>query len=243
MEYLVILAVALAAGTLSGIVGTGSSMMLMPFLVIFFGPKHAVPIMAIASILGNLGRVIAWWRLVDWRAVLAYSATAIPGAALGVNSLLALPARAVDVALGLFFLSMIPVRRWLGRHQLRITRVHLALLGGPIGFLTGIVVSTGPLSVPIFVSYGLDKGAFLSTEAASSLAIYLAKVATFEALGALPLDIVAKGLLCGSAIMGGAFIARRFVMHMSAATFKRVLDGLMLVSGLSMLWAAVRFAG
>jgi len=32
-------------------------------------------------------------------------------------------------------------------------------------------------------------------------------------------------------------------MHMSAATFKRVLDGLMLVSGLSMLWAAVRFAG
>ena len=242
MEYLVILAVALAAGTLSGIVGTGSSMMLMPFLVIFFGPKHAVPIMAIASILGNLGRVMAWWRLVDWRAVLAYSATAIPGAALGVNTLLTLPARAVDVALGLFFLSMIPVRRWLARHQLRITRLHLALLGGPIGFLTGIVVSTGPLSVPIFVSYGLDKGAFLSTEAASSLAIYCAKVVTFEALGALPFDIVAGGLLCGAGIMAGAFIARRFVMHMSAATFKRVLDGLMLVSGLSLLWAAVRFA-
>jgi uncharacterized membrane protein YfcA len=242
MEYIVILAVALAAGTLSGIVGTGSSMMLMPFLVIFFGPKHAVPIMAIASILGNLGRVMAWWRLVDWRAVLAYSATAIPGAALGVNTLLTLPARAVDVALGLFFLSMIPARRWLGRHQLRITRLHLALIGGPIGFLTGIVVSTGPLSVPIFVAYGLDKGAFLSTEAASSLAIYLAKVATFEALGALPLEIVAQGLLCGCAIMAGAFIARRFVMHMSAATFKRVLDGLMLVSGLSLLWAAVRFA-
>ena len=240
MEYLVILAVALAAGTLSGIVGTGSSMMLMPFLVIFFGPKHAVPIMAIASILGNLGRVMAWWRLVDWRAVLAYSATAIPGAALGVNTLLTLPARAVHVALGLFFLSMIPVRRWLARHQLRITRLHLALLGGPIGFLTGIVVSTGPLSVPIFVSYGLDKGAFLSTEAASSLAIYCAKVATFEALGALPFDIVAGGLLCGAGIMAGAFIARRFVMHMSAATFKRVLDGLMLVSGLSLLWAAMR---
>ena len=42
--------------------------------------------------------------------------------------------------------------------------------------------------------------------------------------------------------MAGAFIARRFVMHMSAATFKRVLDGLMLASGLSLPWAAVRFA-
>jgi len=242
MEYLLILAVALAAGTLSGIVGTGSSMMLMPFLVIFFGPKQAVPMMAIASILGNLGRVLAWWRLVDWGAVLAYSATAIPGAALGVKSLLALPARAVDVALGLFFLSMIPVRRWLARHELRITRLHLALLGGPIGFLTGIVVSTGPLSVPIFVSYGLEKGAFLATEAASSLAIYGAKVATFEALGALPVEIVAGGLLCGSGIMTGAFIARRMVLRMSAGTFRHVLDGLMLVSGLSLLWAAARFA-
>jgi hypothetical protein len=242
MEYAVILAVALAAGTLSGIVGTGSSMMLMPFLVIFFGPKQAVPIMAIASILGNLGRVMAWWRLVDWRAVGAYSATAIPGAALGVNTLLTLPARVVDVALGLFFLSMIPARRWLARHELRITRLHLALLGGPIGFLTGIVVSTGPLSVPIFVAYGLDKGAFLSTEAASSLAIYGAKVVTFRALDALPLDIVAQGLLCGSGIMAGAFVARHFVLRMSGEAFKRLLDALMMVSGLSLLWAAARFA-
>ena len=239
MEYILILAVALAAGTLSGIVGTGSSMMMMPFLVIFFGPKQAVPIMAIASILGNLGRVMAWRRLVDWRGVGAYSATAIPGAALGVKSLLALPARMVDVALGVFFLSMVAVRRWLARRELRITRVHLALIGGPIGFLTGIVVSTGPISVPIFVAYGLEKGAFLATEGASSLAIYGAKVVTFETLGALPLDIVAGGLLCGSGIMAGAFIARRFVMRMSASAFKHVLDGLMVVSGLSMLWAAI----
>jgi hypothetical protein len=240
MEYAIILAVALAAGTLSGVVGTGSSMLLMPFLVIFFGPKHAVPIMAIASIMGNLGRVMAWWRLVDWRAVGAYSATAVPGAVLGVESLLALPARAVDVALGVFFLSMIPARRWLGRHELRVTRLHLALLGGPIGFLTGIVVSTGPLSVPIFVAYGLDKGAFLSTEAASSLAIYCTKVGTFRARDALPVEIVAQGLLCGSAVMAGAFVARHLVLRMPAGMFKRVLDGLMLVSGGSLLWAAVR---
>jgi hypothetical protein len=240
MEYAILLAAALAAGTLGGVVGTGSSMVLMPFLVIFFGPKHAVPIMAIASIMGNLGRVMAWRRLVDWRAVAAYSATAIPGAALGVHSLLALPARAVDVALGLFFMSMIPARRWLARRELHITRLHLALIGGPIGFLTGIVVSTGPLSVPIFLAHGLERGAFLSTEAGASMVVYCAKVVTFRALGALPWDIVAKGVMCGSALMAGAFVGRHVVLRMSTEMFKRVLDGLMLVSGLSLLWAAVR---
>jgi len=240
MGYAVILAAALAAGTLGGVVGTGTSIVLMPLLVIFFGPKQAVPIMAIAALMGNLGRVIAWRRLVDWGAVAAYSSTAIPGAALGVKSLLALPSSAVDVALGLFFLAMIPARRWLARAKLRVTRLHLALAGGPIGFLTGIVVSTGPLNVPIFLAYGLEKGAFLSTEAASSIAIFCTKVLTFRALGALPFDIIGKGLVCGSAVMAGAFVGRHLVLRMSTEVFKHVLDGLMLVSGLSLLWAAVR---
>ena len=42
--------------------GFGSSIMLMPVLVIVFGPLHAVPIMAIAAILANLSRVLIWWR-------------------------------------------------------------------------------------------------------------------------------------------------------------------------------------
>ena len=58
MELAVVLAVGLAAGTISGIVGFGSSIMLMPVLVLFFGPLHAVPIMAIAAILANLSRVL-----------------------------------------------------------------------------------------------------------------------------------------------------------------------------------------
>ena len=45
MELLLILGVGLVAGTLSGIVGFGSSIMMMPVLVLVFGPREAVPIM------------------------------------------------------------------------------------------------------------------------------------------------------------------------------------------------------
>lgn len=44
-------------------------------------------------------RIMVWWREVDWRAVLAYSATAAPFPALGAATLLALPARVIEVAL------------------------------------------------------------------------------------------------------------------------------------------------
>jgi sulfite exporter TauE/SafE len=68
MDYLLVLAAGLVAGTISGIVGTGSSIILVPILVIAFGPKQAVPTMAIAALMANLARILAWWREVDWRA-------------------------------------------------------------------------------------------------------------------------------------------------------------------------------
>jgi len=44
LVYALILATALCAGALSGIIGTGSSIILLPLLVYQFGPKQAVPI-------------------------------------------------------------------------------------------------------------------------------------------------------------------------------------------------------
>ena len=238
MNFLFVLAVGLVAGTLSGIVGTGSSIMLMPVLVYAYGPKQAVPIMAVAAVLANLSRILAWWREVDWRACAAYSVTGIPAAALGARTLLALPSRAVDISIGLFLIAMVPARHWLARHQLKFSLWHLALGGAVIGYLTGIVVSTGPLSVPLFLFYGLTRGAFLATEAASSLGLYFSKSITFQHFGALTGDIALKGLIAGSSLMFGAFIAKRFVLRLEPEVFRLVMDAIMLMAGLSMLWNA-----
>jgi uncharacterized protein len=240
LNFLFVLAVGLVAGTLSGIVGTGSSIMLMPVLVYQFGPKQAVPIMAVAAVMANLSRILAWWRDVDWRACAAYSVTGIPAAALGARTLLVLPSRAVDISIGLFLIAMVPARHWLARHNLKVTLWHLAIGGAVIGYITGIVVSTGPLSVPLFLFYGLTKGAFLATEAASSLGLYASKSVTFQRFGALTPDIFVKGLIAGSSLMVGAFLAKRFVLRLDAEMFRLVMDVIMLAAGISMFWNAMQ---
>jgi uncharacterized membrane protein YfcA len=232
------LIVGLVAGALSGIIGTGSSILLLPILVFQFGPKQAVPIMAVAALMSNIAKVMAWWREVDWRAFAAYSIPGVPAAALGARTLLVLPAHVVDIALGTFFLAMIPIRHWLHARSFRIRLWQLAIAGGAIGFLTGIVLSSGPLSVPAFTAYGLVKGAFLSTEAAGSLALMVSKVATFEQLGALPPAALVQGLIIGAAVMAGAFVGKAIVQRMSIHTFQHVLDAMLFCSGLSLLWAA-----
>ncbi len=239
MEYLFVLAVGLAAGTVSGIIGTGSSIMLVPVLVYAFGPKEAVPIMAVAALLGNVSRVLAWWREVDWRACAAYGATGMPAAALGAKTLLILPARVVDLAIGTFLIVMIPTWRWLAALKIKLAPWHLAILGAGIGYLTGIVVSTGPISVPLFLAYGLVKGAFIATEAASSVGVYIGKAIAFREFGALPAAVILKGLIAGSALMAGSFVAKHFMVRLSPQHFRLMMDGLMLAAGLSMLLAAL----
>jgi uncharacterized membrane protein YfcA len=240
LSYLLVLAIGSVAGLVSGIVGTGATIILLPVLAIVFGPKAAIPIMAIVALMSNFAKITSWWREIDWRATAAYAVGGIPGAALGARTMLSLPPRVVDIALGAFFLIMIPGRRWLASRNYKVGLPFLAIGGLLIGFLTGIVVSTGPITVPLFSAYGLAKGGFIATEAAASLAMYISKAITFRSFGALPTDIILQGLITGSSVMAGTYAAKLVVERLAVATFQRLLDVVMLISGISLIVAALR---
>ncbi len=240
LSYALVLFIGTIAGLVSGIVGTGATVILLPALTLSFGPKSAIPIMAIVAMMSNFAKITAWWREIDWRAAGAYALGGIPGAALGARTMLLLPPHIVDLSLGVFFLVMIPGRRWLAARSYKIGPVFLAAAGLVVGFLTGIVVSTGPISVPIFTSYGLVKGAFIATEAAASIALYISKAITFRAFGALPTDIIVQGVITGSSVMAGTYVSKLLLERISVVHFQRLLDIVMLISGISLIVAALR---
>jgi uncharacterized protein len=216
MIWLAILALGLAAGTIGGIVGFGSSIMLMPALMLAFGPQEAVPIMAIAALMANLSRVAVWWREVDWRANAYYCATAVPAAALGARTLLTLDPHIVEATLGVLFFLM-----------------------AGIGFLAGMVASTGPINTPFFIAYGLVKGAYLSTEAVGSIAVGLTKTIVFQRLNALSWETAARGLIIGTTVMAGSWVAKGFVLRLEADQFRLLMDALLILAGMVLLWGAL----
>ena len=239
MIWLTVLLLALAAGTVGGIVGFGSSIMMMPALVLAVGPKEAVPIMAIAGLMANLSRVAVWWSVVDWRVAAAFSATAIPMAALGARALIALDAKQIQLALGLFFLAMIPARRRLLASGIQIGLGGMALAGACIGFLSGLVTTVGPIGTPFFLAYGLVKGAFISTEAMASALMGIAKAGVFRSFGALPTEVLIKGLMVGGAVAIGSWLSKQLIMKIAADQFQLLMDGLLLVAAIVMLAGAL----
>jgi uncharacterized protein len=234
MAFVVVFLLALGAGALGGLVGTGSSLVLLPVLVTIYGPRMAVPMMGIAAVMANIARVAAWWRQIRWRPVLAYALPGTPAAVLGAHTLLTISPKIIDGLLGVFFLAMIPVRRVMTAHAWRVRLWQLGVAGAVVGFLTGLVLSTGPLSVPVFTGFGLNGGAFLGTEAASSLVLYAGKLATFGQLGALTLAVVARGLAIGTALMVGPFLTRAIVRQARARTYAVLIDVVLLAAAAGM---------
>ena len=153
-SILILGSLGLIAGVLGGVIGFGTTIILMPALVHFYGPVQTVSIIAITATLANFSRVILWWRETNWKVCLMYSLTAIPAVALGANTLVLLNATFIEAILGVFLIVLIPIRRWLRRQAFTITLWHMSVVGAIIGYLTGIVATTGAINTPFFLAFG-----------------------------------------------------------------------------------------
>ncbi|WP_228268200.1 sulfite exporter TauE/SafE family protein, partial [Acinetobacter sp. TUM15113] len=106
MIYVALALIGVLSGLISGIVGTGSSIILLPILAYIFGAKLAVPIMAIASIMGNISRVVMWRNELNIKAFLLFISLGIPATVFGANTLWVMSPFLSNLCIGLFFLCL-----------------------------------------------------------------------------------------------------------------------------------------
>jgi uncharacterized protein len=235
IQALVLGLLGLGAGVLGGVIGFGTTIILMPALVYFYGPIQAIPVVALVATVANLSRIFLWWSSINWSVCFVYSITAIPAVILGVNTLVSLNDQLVEITLGLFLILLIPIRRWMRKKNFYLKLWQMSLVGGAIGYLTGIVATTGAINTPFFLAFGLTKGAFLGTEAASTLSILFTKGITFHQLGFLNKTAIIQGLLIGACVLIGSIFSKRIVLALPEKKFLLLMELVMLVSGISIL--------
>ena len=235
IQVLVLGSLGLGAGVLGGVIGFGTTIILMPALVYFYGPIQAIPIIALVAIVANLSRIFLWWSVINWKVCFVYSLAGIPAVILGVNTLITLDEKLVEATLGFFLIALIPIRRWMRKKNFYLQLWQMSLVGAVIGYLTGIVATTGAINTPFFLAYGLTKGAFLGTEAASTLSILFTKGITFHQLGFLNIAAIVQGLLIGIFVLMGAMFSKRIVLALPEQKFLLLMELVMLISGLSIL--------
>jgi len=233
---LVLAVAALAASAAAAVAGTGAGVLLLPVMAALFGPRDAVPMYAIAQLIGNTSRILLNWRWSRWNVVGWFLVGAVPMAVLGAL----LFARAGESVLArllgaVLLLSVLP-RRLASYNPAPPSAPWFAPIGGLFALVSALVGSAGPLLAPFYVAFGLVKAGFIATEATGTAVTQIVKLATYACSGVLSSGAVALGLAVGPMMVIGAWWGRRVVERLSPAGFVALVDAWVIAFGLFFMW-------
>lgn len=147
----------------------------------------------------------------------------------------AAPLSALTRVLGAFLLLVVAWRHLRPGSPRRIPLRSFALVGAVSSFLSALLGSVGPLMAPFFLAYGLVKGAYIGTEAMSTVAMHATKLVAYNNASLVTGASAAIGLALGPIMITGSFIGKRIVDRLPERAFVAVIEGVLVVAGLIFL--------
>ncbi len=227
---------ALVASTLAAISGFGGAAVLLPVLIAAFGPRAAVPVLTVAQLIGNGSRVWFNRKELDYRVVGWFALGGLPLAFLGGLLFASAPLHALNKLIGGFLILIVAWRRLRPPSTWRPTLHSFAAIGAASSLLSALVGSVGPLMAPLFLAYGLVKGAYIGTEAAATVVMHVAKLAAYRSSDILPAAVIVAGLALGPIMILGSWLGKRMLDRIPAQKFVALIEATMVVAGLLLIF-------
>lgn len=222
--WLLIFCAALSASIVAAIAGTGGGIILLPVLVSVFGVREAVPMYAVAQLIGNLSRVALNRPLIKLPVVFWFCIGAIPFSILGAWLFTQLPDNKLLNILGAFLILSVFWRHWRGSAMASFNPRWFAPIGAIFSVISALVGSAGPFLAPFYLSYGLLKGAFIGTEALGTAAMHIVKLASYQGLGAISPTAWLNGFFVGPVMIAGSLVGKTILERLPTQLFMIMIE-------------------
>jgi uncharacterized membrane protein YfcA len=226
---------ALAASTLAAVTGFGGAAVLLPVLIVVFGVRDAIPILTVAQLIGNGSRVWFNRRDLDWRVVAWFALGGVPMALLGRYLFATAPLSALTRLLGAFLLLVVVWRHLRPKRARPFPVAAFAGIGAGASFLSALLGSVGPVMAPFFLAYGLVKGAYIGTEALSTVVMHITKLVAYRQSSILTRSDLVIGVALGPIMILGSFLGKRIVDHLPERVFVVIIEAVLIIAGLTFL--------
>ena len=239
-QLLLVAAVALVASVIGGVSGYGNGALMPLVLVPMVGAAPVVPIIAIAALFNNFGRVSAFYQYLDWRRALLGIAASLPACVLGAWGYTHLTGKGAALVIGSMLMLSVPLRRLLKHHNVRVGDRGFTLGAAGYGVVVGGTAGSGVIMLSLLMAACVEGAAVVATDAAISIAVSVVKVTVFGLAGVLTAQTIALALLIGVIAFPGAFLARLLVERLPVHVHTAILDAVVLLGGVMMIVAAFR---
>lgn len=224
---------AFVLAVVSAVAGFGGGVLLLPVFAALFGVRMAVPMLTLTQLASNGARVWFNRRELRWP-LIGWFAGAVPLAVAGGLLLARAPLAWLTRLPGVFLIAMVGWRR-VKPHPGRPPDRAFTVIGAASGLGSALLGSVGPLTAPFFLAYGLTRGAYIGTEAASALVMHLSKLAAYGAGDLLTGPVLAYGVALTPATLAGAWVGSRIVGQISDRVFVLLVEVGLLAAGVLFL--------
>jgi uncharacterized protein len=231
VKWIVLMVTALFAATLAAITGFGGAAVLLPVLVGAFGMRNAVPILTVAQLIGNASRV--WFNRGElrWKVVAWFALGGIPAALIGGYVFAEAPLAGLTRLLGAFLLIVVVWRHTRPRLKKPFPTPVFVGIGAGASFISALLGSVGPIMAPFFMAYGLVKGAYIGTEALSTVVMHVFKLVAYGQTAVLTVPDLIIGLMLGPVMVAGSFLGKRILDRLPERVFVWIVEAVLVIAG------------
>ena len=156
-------------------------------------------------------------------------------ALLGGYAFASAPLTLLTRLLGAFLLGVVILRHIRPRVMKPFSTVAFAGIGAVSSFLSALLGSVGPLMAPFFLAYGLVKGAYIGTEALSTVIMHVTKLIAYGGTSVLTQSDALVGLALGPAMVLGSFLGKRILDYLPKEAFIVLIEAVLVIAGVVFL--------
>lgn len=171
----------LTGGFLTTISGLGGGLLLVTALSLLWGPHQALPVSALALLVGNLHRFALYRASLRVDIARPLLVGLIPGSAVGALLVAGMPSAILHIAM-LSLVGLALARAALG-WTWRLPIIALAPAGGAVGVMAGTAGGAAVLTSPLLMATGIRGDEYMATMALAAVAMHMSRVAGYGAGG------------------------------------------------------------
>ncbi len=222
------------AAAISGAVGFGGALLLLPVLTKTIGTTMAVPVLTIAQLIGNLSRAFFGFNQIKWKPVYMFILGAIPMSILGAFSFVKVPKEIITRGIG-FAIIVFVILKYFKVLKFEPNDRTMLIGGAVVGLISGLVGSAGPIGAALFLSLDLTPVSYIASEAVTAISMHISKTIVYQKYLGIGLRELGIGLFMGVAMIAGTWVGKKVIDKMPKEKFIKFVGVLLTVIGLQML--------
>jgi len=229
------------AGAIASIAGFGIGSILTPLLSLQAGTRLAVAAISIPHLAATFVRFWMLRKNVDRRVLIDFGILSAAGGLAGalLHSIASNPALTLVFAALLMFAGVTSLTSHV--HSMRFGPKAAWIAGGVSGVLGGLVGNQGGIRSAALLGFGLNRHTFVATATAIGLVVDAARMPVYFVTAGSQL-LAMPGVIIGStlAVLAGTFLGTKLLRRIPEQVFRRIVGGIILALGVSMMWRGIR---